>query len=107
MNNIYPQIIEKNIYFSYVERYLFNFDNDNAINYNVGPIEIELNIENKIIIIQTTEEWVDLLKILKPTLIEAWECNEKKLIKCSETEYIIYYNIKILEKYLDTVIILN
>lgn len=107
MNNIYPQIIEKNIYFSYVERYLFNFDNDNAINYNVGPIEIELNIENKIIIIQTTEEWVELLKILKPILIEAWECNEKKLIKCSETEYIIYYNIKILEKYLDTVIILN
>lgn len=107
MNNIYPQIIEKNIYFSYIERYLFNFDNDNAINYNVGPIEIELNIENKIIIIQTTEEWVDLLKILKPILIEAWECNEKKLIKCSETEYIIYYNIKILEKYLDTVIILN
>ncbi len=107
MNNIYPQIIEKNIYFSYIERYLFNFDNDNAINYNVGPIKIELNIENKIIIIQTTEEWVDLLKILKPTLIEAWECNEKKLIKCSETEYIIYYNIKILEKYLDTVIILS
>lgn len=107
MNNIYPQIIEKNIYFSYVERYLFNFDNDNAINYNVGPIEIELNIENKIIIIQTTEEWVELLKVLKPILIEAWECNEKKLIKCSETEYIIYYNIKILEKYLDTVIILN
>jgi len=71
VNNIYPQIIEKNIYFSYIERYLFNFDNDNAINYNVGPIKIELNIENKIIIIQTTEEWVDLLKILKPTLIEA------------------------------------
>jgi hypothetical protein len=50
----YPQIIErkkKNV-FSYNERHLFDFDNANAINYNVGPIRMELDIYNKIIVVK-------------------------------------------------------
>jgi hypothetical protein len=73
----------------------------------VGPIRMELDIYNKIIVVKTTRECINIFKTLKPILIEAWECDEKKIINYSETECLIYYDIDILEKYLDTIIILN
>ncbi len=65
---------KKNV-FSYNERHLFDFDNANAINYNVGPIRMELDIYNKIIVVKTTRECINIFKTLTPILIEAWECD--------------------------------
>lgn len=92
--------------FSYSDRDI-GFESDNLINYNAGPIDIELNLYDNMIIIKTTNDWKDLMIHIKPILIEAWCCDEKNIIIHSDCEYRINFDFDILKKYLETNILLN
>ena len=73
----------------------------------MGPIDIELNVYERIIIIKTTYDWKDLITKIKPIIIEAWGCKNEDIIQCGSTKYQIDYDIELLEKYLTRNIILK
>ena len=72
----------------------------------MGPIKFELNIHWQIIKIYTTPGWDDLLNEALRITKNIWEYKDEDLIKISDVEYHVKYDLKILHHYLEYTILM-
>lgn len=93
------------IEFSAIERGLVILPCDNCINYNAGPIRFELLTQYNTIRIYTTLEWINLLPDLLEKTKGIWKYKDSNLKKINDVEYHVTYDIKILNRYLEYLIL--
>lgn len=73
---------------------------DNYISYYVGPIYIKLDTNNSMIVISNPSFFIFNLNDLLPLIIRAWDIKNTDIIKTSQYEITIKYDLHILNNYL-------
>lgn len=77
---------------------------DNDISYNIASIKIVLNTSNNTILVHNTASIKINMEPLISILKEVWEFNDSDIKKISSEEFIIKYDINIINNYLSYII---
>ena len=77
---------------------------DNLLNYSVGPIDMFVDTDKRVIRLSATSTYENMWKFFLSTIKDAWDISDKDIIKINEYEYEIPYSLETLENYLDNTI---
>ena len=90
--------------FLYSER-LGDFETDNLLQYEAGPINIRISGWDETIHISTTEKWKKLLPEALEIAKLAWEIKDEQIDKIDDKNIKIKYNFNNLKLYISHTII--